>query len=341
MNRKALMVASLAAVLLVIALVIADFYMFLKQPVLMAGKSAIYDIKPGASFRHIAKELERRNLLTRYGYWLVLARLQGKAKSIKAGEYRLQGPLTPQQLLDRLVTGKTHQFSLTIVEGWTFGQVMNALTCHPEIDQTVDKSDDVMALLGKPGQHPEGWFFPDTYHFPRGTTDLEFLRRSHETMKARLHALWAARDAGLPLKTAYEALILASIVEKETAAPEERPLIAAVLLSRLEKGMRLQTDPTIVYGLGDSYDGDIRYRDLRLDTPYNTYTRKGLPPTPIAMPSGAALEAVVHPAESDALYFVAKKDGSHHFSTTYEEHHKAVIEYQLGGDADRYESQAQ
>jgi UPF0755 protein len=295
----------------------------------------IYEIKPGASFREVAQDLEGRNLLVRYPYWLMLAHLQGKGELIKAGEYHLQGPLTPQQLLDRLVAGKSRQFRFTIVEGWTFSQVMEALAHHPKIQHTLTATDGVMASLGQPGMHPEGWFFPDTYHFPPGHSDIQLLRRSHETMKARLHALWGARKADLPLQTAYQALTLASIVEKETAAPEERRVIAAVLLSRLKKGMRLQTDPTVVYGLGDRYDGDIQHHDLQVDTPYNTYTRTGLPPTPISMPSYAALEAVVHPAESDALYFVAKKNGSHHFSTTYEEHLRAVTAHQLDGHTAR------
>jgi UPF0755 protein len=335
-TRKILVVASLSFVLAGAAALAVDFYMFLRRPVLGADQSRIYEVKPGASLRQIARDLEERNLLEHDLYWLILARLQGKARSVKAGEYQLSGPLTSIGLLDRLVTGKTRQFSLTLVEGWTFRQVMGAVARHPAIKHTISDKADVMGLLGKPGAHPEGWFFPDTYHFPRGTTDLEFLRRSHESMKQRLSQAWKARDAGLPLKTAYDALILASIVEKETALSQERTLIAAVLLSRLKQGMRLQTDPTVVYGLGDRYDGDIRARDLQFDTPYNTYTRKGLPPTPIAMPGQAALNAVMHPADTDALFFVAKKDGGHHFSATYAEHRKAVIKNQLSGRADHY-----
>jgi UPF0755 protein len=218
---------------------------------------------------------------------------------------------------------------------------MDSLSSHPQIEQTLEGQDGVMAQLGAPGQHPEGWFFPDTYYFPRNTTDLAFLRRSHEMMKAHLDTLWKNRAQDLPLQTPYEALILASIVEKETAAPEERPAIAAVFLSRLRQGMPLQADPTVIYGLGESFDGDIGYSDLNLDTPYNTYIHKGLTPTPIAMPGKAALKAVLHPARSDALYFVARRDGRHHFSATYEEHRKAVIEHQLDGDAGRYNTRGQ
>lgn len=341
MKRGAILAALLGVTLLSGASIVADLYLFMKRPALAAGETVIYDIRAGTSFNQIARELAQRDLLARYAYWIAMARLQGKAQAVKAGEYRLQGPLTPQQLLDRLVSGKTRQFSLTLIEGWTFRQVMNALARHPQIEHTLNESDDVMIALGQPGMRPEGWFFPDTYHFPRGATDLEFLRRSHDNMRQRLEALWPARDPGLPLKTPYEALILASIVEKETAVPAERPMIAAVFISRLNKDMRLQTDPTVVYGLGDRYDGDIRSRDLRSDTSYNTYVHKGLPPTPIAMPSGAALHAVLHPAESNALFFVAKPNGSHHFSATYEEHREAVIEYQLDGDASRYRTQAE
>jgi UPF0755 protein len=339
--RRALALGALSLILLGSAAAVAHFYLFLQRPVLAAGESQIYEIRPGTSLRKIALGLERRGILRHSLYWLLLAQLEGKAHSIKAGEYQLGGPLTPQTLLDRLVAGSTRQFSLTLVEGWTFKQVMHAVAGHPAIKHTLRDDVGLMTRLGKPGVHPEGWFFPDTYHFPRGTTDLQFLRRSHEAMKEHLYQIWKTRDADLPLRMPYEALILASIVEKETALPDERSLVAAVLLSRLKKGMRLQTDPTVVYGLGNRYDGDIRGRDLRLDTPYNTYTRKGLPPTPIAMPGKAALEAAVHPAQTDALFFVAKRGGGHRFSATYEEHRRAVSAYQLGGKADYDEPQVE
>lgn len=322
------------------ALTVADFYLFLKRPVLAPGQSEVHVIRPGASFHEIAENLERRGLLTRGLYWIALARAQGKARLVKAGEYHLRGPLTPPQLLEHLVAGKTRQFRLTLVPGWTFRQIKIALARHPQIDQTLTRLDNVMALLGRPHMLPEGWFFPDTYHFPRGTTDLSFLRRSYGVMKRRLLAAWRTRTRNLPLKRPYEALILASIVEKETAAPDERALIARVFASRLKEGMPLQADPTVVYGLGHAYDGNIRAEDLKRDTPYNTYIRQGLPPTPIALPSGAALQAVTHPAESDALFFVAKPDGRHKFSETYEEHRQAVIKFQLDGGAIGYKAGA-
>ncbi|HDP89617.1 MAG TPA: endolytic transglycosylase MltG, partial [Thioalkalivibrio sp.] len=215
----------------------------------------------------------------------------------------------------------------------------DALAAHPHVVHTdaIGDPDTLMSELGQPGMHPEGWFYPDTYHFPKGTTDVEFLRRANAIMRERLAAEWAEREEGLPLETPYEALILASIVEKESAVASERPMIAAVFVSRLRKGMRLQTDPTVIYGMGESFDGNIRKSDLRRDTPYNTYTRGGLPPTPIALPSGESIHAVMHPAKTDALYFVSRGDGSHHFSATYEEHREAVIRYLLGGKADRYQ----
>ena len=269
----------------------------------------------------------------------MVSEVTDQAGRLKVGEYDLPPGTTPIDLLHLFVSGKTVQYGLTLLEGWSFKQVRAAIAAQPQIVQTLAGVDDagVMVRLGAPGMHPEGWFYPDTYHFPRGTTDVEFLRRAHTLMQETLEREWSQRSEGLPLKTPYEALILASIVEKETGVPEERPLIAAVFIGRLNKGMRLQTDPTVIYGMGDRYDGNIRKSDLLRDTPYNTYTRAGLPPTPIAMPSAAAIHAVLHPADSDALYFVATGEGRHHFSATYEEHRAAVIKYQLGGNASRYQ----
>ncbi|MCP4410256.1 MAG: endolytic transglycosylase MltG [Gammaproteobacteria bacterium] len=321
--------------------VVADFRGFLKQPINLGDDTLLFEVSPGVSLKQVANDLYNRGLLSRPGYWQILARFQGKAEEIKAGEYRLENPLTPGQLLDQLVTGKTAQYSLTLLEGWTFEQMLEALAQHPQIEHTLTKETDLMAMLGVPDMPPEGWFYPDTYHFPNGTTDVDLLKRSHAYMEKRLQDEWQARVQELPLKTPYEALTLASIVEKETAVANERPKIAAVFLSRLEKGMRLQTDPTVIYGLGDGFDGDITYRNLRHDTPYNTYLHKGLTPTPIAMPGGESLHAVLNPANIKALYFVAKGDGSHYFSKTYKEHREAVIRYQLHGEKKRYRSQAQ
>ncbi len=239
--------------------------------------------------------------------------------------------MTALQLLQQMVDGEVIQHTLTLVEGWSFKQVMVALRAHHAIRATLQglTAAEIMSRLGYAGQHPEGRFFPDTYHFPKATSDIEFLRRAYSAMAERLEQEWVAREPDLPLKSAYEALILASIIEKESAVSAERAEIAGVFIRRLNKGMRLQTDPTVIYGMGEAYDGNIRRRDLRHDTPYNTYTRKGLPPTPIAMPGGEAIHAALHPASAESLYFVARGDGTHYFSATLEEHNRAVRKYQL------------
>jgi UPF0755 protein len=223
------------------------------------------------------------------------------------------------------------QHALTIIEGWTFKQLMAAVRRHQALTQTLAgvEEQEVMSRLGLEAMHPEGWFYPDTYHFPKGTTDAEFLRRAHQRMTTFLQTAWEKRDKDLPLDSPYQALILASIIEKETGVPSERSKIAGVFIRRLRKGMRLQTDPTVIYGMGERYDGNIRRRDLVTDTPYNTYVHKGLTPTPIAMPSGMAIEAALHPEDGTALYFVATGDGGHHFSNTLEAHNEAVRKYQL------------
>ena len=299
----------------------------------------LYEIKPGISFKRVAADLHAQGILSRPIYWRFMAFHQGKANKIKAGQYRLRSPIVPAQLLDLFVNGKTALFRLTLLEGWTYAQVIRAVRSHPQILCTLAPDADVMSMLGQKEMSPEGWFYPNTYHFPKGTTDLAFLKRAYRLMRTKLEKEWVSRASNLPLQSPYEALILASIVEKETAIPAERALIAAVFLSRLKKGMRLQTDPTVIYGLGESYNGDLSYQNLRRDTPYNTYLHRGLPPTPIALPSAAALHAVLNPAPTKALYFVAKGDGSHYFSETYKEHRQAVIKYQLGGDAHRYRAQ--
>ncbi len=335
MLRKAFLLAIFGFVV-VGSVLFVDWYDYLHESVAIEVDTFTYEVHTGTTFRQLASDLQAQGVISKPYYWAALARLQNKAHRIKAGVYRFEGSMTPIELLERFVGGKTVQFSLTIPEGWTYKQLLEAIGSHPQITPTLTDSDDVMEQLGKRGVHPEGWFYPDTYRFPKGTTDIDFLNRSHKVMEAHLLGEWESRIEGLPLKTPYEALTLASIVEKETAVPEERALIAAVFISRLKKGMPLQTDPTVIYGLGDDYDGNIRYRDLRRDTPYNTYLHTGLPPTPIAMPGRDALRAVLHPADSRALYFVARGDGSHHFSETYKEHRKAVIEYQLKGDKGRY-----
>ena len=332
-------VTFLFAILALGALVIGtDYWVYLSSPVGESDAPVVYEVKPGATLNSVTRELSAAGLITRPLYWKLTARVEDKARRLRMGEFRLNRDMTPREILDTLVAGATVQYSLTVLEGWTFRQMLDAVHAHPQIEQTLTLDDipQLMADLGQPDMHPEGWFYPDTYHFPKGTTDRDFLARAYRVMADRLAQEWEGREADLPLNTPYDALIMASIVERETAVPSERPMIAAVFISRLRKGMRLQTDPTVIYGMGERYDGNIRKSDLQTDTPYNTYTRAGLTPTPIALPSGDAVHAVLHPAETDALYFVARGDGSHHFSATYDEHRAAVIRYQLGGNASRY-----
>jgi UPF0755 protein len=252
---------------------------------------------------------------------------------LKVGEYRLEPALTPRRLLDMLARGEVVQYRFTLVEGWSFRELRAALARNPDLEQTIVGIEDaeVMRRLGAGAEHPEGRFLPETYQFTRGTSDLDLLARARTDMQQALEKVWSARAADVPLETPYEALILASIIEKETGRAGERREISGVFARRLRIGMRLQTDPTVIYGIGSAYAGNITRVHLRTDTPYNTYTRGGLPPTPIAMPGLAALQAAVDPAPGDTLYFVSRGDGSHQFSRTLAEHNAAVRRYQLGG----------
>jgi UPF0755 protein len=304
---------------------------FRTTPLAIAQGSVIYEVDKGASLASIARDLEGAGMIADARFLAWYGRYTGQANRIRAGEYRLTDDLVPDTLLALLVSGKSISHSLTLVEGWNIRQVRAAVAAHDALEHTLSGVDDaeMMRRLGLDGEHPEGRFFPDTYQFPRGTTDLEFLRRALQTMDQELAAAWEGRDPDTPLRTAYEALILASIVEKETGQPDERPAIAGVFSRRLRKGMKLQTDPTVIYGMGERFDGNIRRKDLREDTPYNTYVHRGLPPTPICLPGREALRAAVNPEPGKALYFVARGDGSHVFSATLKEHNAAVRKYQL------------
>lgn len=330
-------VLSLAVFLVAVALAVAaaDFVRFLHGPLGRGGD--VFVIEPGTPVRGVAAQLARQGYIDRPLYFRLTARATGAARRIQAGEYVIEQGTTPYRLLRKFVAGDVRSYTLTVIEGWTFAEMMRAIRGHEAIRHTLEGREPgaIMAALGHPEQHPEGRFFPDTYQFARGTPDLELLRHAYTRMQRVLAEEWAQRAADLPLETPYEALILASIVERETGAPEERARIAGVFVERLEQGMRLQTDPTVIYGLGDEFDGDLRFRHLRRDTPYNTYTRGGLPPTPIALPSRASIHATLHPEHRGELYFVSTGDGRHVFSKTLDEHNKAVIEYQLGGDASR------
>lgn len=324
----------LAVVLLSGAVVLylyADFRAFLDAPLKLPAGGLEFTVPPGDSINGIARRLHEQGVLAGPWRWQSYARLTGQARRIKAGEYRLEPGTTARALLEQLVAGRVIQQALTIVEGWTFRQLLAAVAAHPKLEQTLRGLDPatVMARLGRPGEHPEGRFWPDTYFFAAGTRDVDVLRRANATLERRLRDAWAQRAPDLPLKTPYEALILASIVEKETALPAERREVAGVFVRRLRKGMLLQADPTVVYGLGERFDGNLRREDLHSDNPYNSYTRTGLPPTPIALPGAGALAAAVNPAPGETLYFVATGNGSHVFSRTLEEHQQAVRKYQL------------
>ncbi len=315
------------------AWLLMNYQDFLGSTLRLPGGSMPYTIAPRSSLRQIAEDLAQRGIIDKPYLFVLAAYLGGHSHSIKAGEYALEPGMHPRELLALFASGKVIQHAFTIVEGWNFRQLRAALAKDRELQQTLVGVDDsaLMRRLGLPGMVPEGWFLPNTYHFPRGTTDVEFLRRALHAMQKYLDSVWPQRTADLPYKNAYQALIMASIVEKETAAPAERARIAGVFVRRLRLGMPLQTDPTIIYGLGTVYDGDITRRDLATDTPYNTYLRTGLTPTPIALPGKAALHAALHPEVSDALYFVSRGDGTHQFSATLDEHNKAVLKYQLHG----------
>lgn len=290
----------------------------------------LYSVSPGSSLQQLAYDLSSRNILEHPRFFILLGRELDVARRLQAGEYTLQQGLTPRTLLQQLVDGKVTQYELTLIEGHSFREMLLRIRDDPVLTQTLMEETDagIMEKLGHPGQHPEGRFLPDTYYFSRGMTDIEFLARAWQAMNDQLTLAWEDREEGLPFETPDEALILASIVEKETGAVEERPVIAGVFVRRLRKGMRLQTDPTVIYGMGEAYDGNIRKRDLLNDTPYNTYTRTGLPPTPIAMPGVDAIHAVLHPATGKSLYFVAMGEGKHYFSSTLEQHNLAVDKFQ-------------
>jgi len=309
-----------------------DYRHFADAPLGPLAEATTIDVPLGTHLPGVLHLIEQRGVATgNTFYWRLLARQLGVAGKLHAGEYALAPGLTPVELLRKLAAGDVIQHHFTIVEGWTFKQLRVALAQDAGLQQTLAGLDDndIMGRLGAPGALAEGWFLPETYSYIKGMSDLDVLRRAHEAMRKLLDTLWAGHPPGFELDSPYQLLTLASIVEKETARGDERPKIAAVFLHRLRIGMRLQTDPAVIYGRGAQYDGRIHRRDLDTDTPYNTYTRSGLPPTPIALPGKASLEAVMHPAVTDALYFVARGDGTHEFSATLDAHNQAVARYQL------------
>jgi len=316
-------------------------YRYLSQPLELAEQTI--EITPGIGFSQISAQLQQRDIISNPLIWKLYARITSKATRVQAGEYQLEAGITPSGLLDKMVRGDVIQHQITLVEGWSFTQLLQALAADNKLEHQLAelKRSDIMAKLGKPDEHPEGRFFPDSYQFTSGTTDVDILQRAYQRLSVILDEEWLQRDKGLPYKAAYEALIMASIVEKETGQADERAEIAGVFVRRLQKGMRLQTDPTVIYGLGDSYKGNIRRKHLKQPTPYSTYVIRALPPTPIAMVGREAIHAALHPKSGKSLYFVAKGDGSHFFSDTLEQHNRAVRRYQIQRRAEQYRSTPQ
>jgi UPF0755 protein len=300
-------------------------------PVPLTKLPAEFEVKPGSRLRSAAAQMEASGIPVRRLQFELLGRLLGRAREIKAGSYELTAPASPLDLLDKLTSGDVTQAEIVFTEGWNIRQLRAALDANANLRHDSAALDDLelMARLGAPGVHPEGQFFPDTYLFSKGASDLAVLQRAQRAMQRHLEQEWAAREPNLPYQSAADALIMASIIEKETGRAEERELVSGALLNRLRIGMRLQVDPTVIYGLGTRFDGNLRKSDLLEDGPYNSYLRVGLPPTPIAMPGLASLRAALHPAKTDALYYVARGDGSSQFSRSLEEHNRAVNRYQL------------
>lgn len=332
MRRLLYVAGALAAVLVLLAgIALWQVNSFLHSPLSVPDDGVSFEITPGSTFHDVSRRLEEAGILSDPGMLRGYARWTGKANNVQAGEYRILAGTTPADLLEQFTSGNVQLYSFTIVEGWNRWDLLRALQDHPQIDAVMTDEDwpALLAELGAESAHPEGMFLPETYRFPRNTTDRTLLKQAYGLMQTALAEEWSQRDTSSPVATPYEALILASIVEKETARADERARIAGVFARRLDKRMRLQTDPTVIYGIMPAFNGNLTRRDLQTDTPYNTYTRGGLPPTPIALPGRDAIHAALHPAPGTELYFVATghADGSHKFSTTKAEHDAAVAEY--------------
>lgn len=319
-----------------------EHYLYKPLPI---KNELIYTVKPGQSMTDIALDLMDQNLINYPTalVWVWKARFAKQDVKIKSGDFAIPIGTSLQDFLDILISGAAVNYSITFLEGWNFARILTQLESNPYLTKTITglSPQRIMAELGYLDEHPEGRFFPDTYLFAKNEVDINILKRAYYAMESILYTEWDRRQANLPFKTAYEALILASIVEKEAAKAEERPIIAKVFINRLNINMKLQTDPTVIYALGDSYEGKIKSDDLRIDNKYNTYIYDGLPPTPIAMPGRHAIQAVLNPGDTKALFFVAKGDGTHHFSRTDAEHGCAVIRYQLTEGSSRYKQWCQ
>ena len=313
----------------------------LEQPIAL-DEPVLMTVDSGTAYSQLARQMEHEGVVSDALWLRLYGRMNPAQTAIKAGDYELLPGMTPLGLLEAMVQGDVKLWAIQFIEGKTFDDMRAALAANERLEKvTTDWTDEqIMEAVGAADEHPEGWFYPDTYLFDSSETDLDIYKRAYTRMVSVLEEEWQSREKGLPYQSPYEALIMASIVERETGVPSERDQVAGVFVRRLQTGMRLQTDPTVIYGMGDDYDGRIRSRDLREYTPYNTYRIDGLPPTPIAMPARAAIHAALHPAEGDALYFVARGDGSHKFSRTLAEHQRAVREYQLNRREDYRSSPA-
>lgn len=306
------------------------FWWFATTSLPTSSPTVAFDIRPGSGLRATTRTIVDAGLPLIPWQFVMLGKLSGKESDIKAGSYEVNQGVTPWQLLEKLTRGDVTQSDITFVEGITFRQLRSVLDAHPDVQhETTGWTDaEILSRLGVVETHPEGLFFPDTYVFAKQQSDLAILRRSYQSLQKHLRSEWENRDVSLPYSSPYQALIMASIIEKETGHPNDRPQVAAVFINRLRRGMHLQTDPTVIYGMGQAFDGNLRKRDLLTDTPYNTYTRAGLPPTPIALPGLASIRVALSPPVSDKLYFVSRGDGSSEFSRTLEEHNRAVNRYQ-------------
>ena len=337
MNKKNLQLSGLLVVVILVVVIVVAWYAIIAQldtPIHSKQDGAPhYLIKPGMSLSDVSFGLYQEQIIDSPYYLILAAKLLNYEARIKAGEYSVPPSLTHRELLEKFTQGKVIQHALTLVEGWSYIEVMQAINNNAHLRKilppNIDKKN-IMEKLNAPNIDAEGRFFPDTYFFPAGTTDIDFLHRAYIKMEKVLAQEWASRAVALPYKTPTEALIMASIIEKETAVASERSTIAGVFVRRLKKGMKLQADPTVIYAIRHTYDGDIKRKDLKKDSPYNTYFYRGLPPTPIGLVGVEAIHAALHPESGDTLYFVAKKNGTHHFSKTLAEHNRAVKKYQLG-----------
>ena len=320
----------LLVILLLAALLASAIGYYVIRPLTFSTLPLEFSLDQGSSLKAAARQMQQAGVLPNDWMFVWLARMLGKSAQIQAGNYELETTVTMLELLAIVTDGQAAQSEFSIIEGWTFNQFRTALNTNPAIrhDSASLSETEILRRIGATEAYAEGQFFPDTYYFVKGSSDLALLKRAYKTMQIHLQESWQERTPDLPLKSAYEALILASIVEKETGQASDRGMIAAVFVNRLRKGMLLQTDPTVIYGLGQNFDGNLRKRNLLVDTPYNTYTRIGLPPSPIALPGLASIQATLHPAATDALYFVARGNGSSQFSNTLNEHNNAVNRYQ-------------